>query len=428
MLFDEEILNAYPLDRPRIVSIFMLSAKNKIFSFIILIIGVGTALIIQTHRVTRLREANLFLEKGLEVAKQENRRLTSLTNFPPGSGRDNGRKTDEVKRLLLEEIPSAIHAVLKKPLGQHAASFKVIVATVDPADIAKAVAILDTFPNYEAKTKLRSLFLSRWAEIDPKAAIAVAEATSGGENRKEGMLAVAKGWAESDLNSAVSWVRNLPVSQIRNTMLQSIVTTLAESDPQKAAAMSLELPGRFQIFAAQQVAEKWAQADPDSALAWVRSLPAGGAQTRALTAASKAFAEANPQSAADLVDLLPRSNRAQFLDNIAHSWAENDLSTAIAWAQRLEGKDQEIALRGVCERWSQTDPKAAATFMERSQPALLYSLGVNWGANDPNAALEWADQLNDKKTRTEMYNAVTSGWAQFSPGRCREFRGETSCG
>jgi hypothetical protein len=354
------------------------------------------------------------------LVTRENR-SSPLTN---GTARNYGKAIDQVrdiKTLSLQEMPDAIQAVLKKPLGQRGAGFKEIVAAVHRDDIAKAVAILNTFPNYEARTKLRSLFLRRWAESDPKAAASVAEATTGGENRKEAMLAVAKGWAETNLDSAVAWVKNLPVSQIRNTMLQSIAAQLAESDPRKAATMAFELPGRFQIFATEQVAEKWAQTDPDGAMEWVQSLPAGQAQTRALTAVSKMLADANPQYAADMVNLLPQANRSQFLEYIAHSWAQNDLSAAIEWAQKIEGRDREVALRGVCEQWTESDPKAAANFMQQSRPDLLASIGMTWGRNDPNAALEWADQLADKKQQESVYVSIMAGWALNAPADAANF-------
>jgi len=64
-----------------------------------------------------------------------------------------------------------------------------------------------------------------------------------------------------------------------------------------------------------------------------------------------------------------------------------DLAGALAWAEQLEGKDRKFASPSIFEQWVQSDPKAAAAYAQKAQPYSLYTVGWNWGENDPKAAL-----------------------------------------
>jgi len=51
----------------------------------------------------------------------------------------------------------------------------------------------------------------------------------------------------------LAWAQRLPANQDRSQILQSIIATLAETNPQKAAILAMGMPGRWQMFTAEQV-------------------------------------------------------------------------------------------------------------------------------------------------------------------------------
>ncbi|MCI0539919.1 MAG: RNA polymerase sigma factor [Verrucomicrobiales bacterium] len=393
----------------------MASAKIKIAAGVIIVAGFGTTILLEERVQTRLRNDNAVLQRRVESLDQENQRLVSQANQGNAQSVDAENVAAKPRRLSLAELPAAIQAVLKKPFSQHATAFKEIIAAVDASDVPQAVAMLEKFPNFEAKTTLRSLFLSRWAETDANAAMAAAETTGDAQYRKKAVLAVARAWAGIDPDSALAWAQKLPASQDRSQILQSIIASLAETDPQRAAILAMEMPGRWKMFTAEQVAALWAQTDPDGALAWLQTLPVGEAKTRSLDAISKSLAEADPQKAAELVSSLPPPQRRHFLDEIASSWARKDLAGALAWAEQLEARDRKAASPSIFEQWVQSDPKAAAAYAQKAQPYSLYTVGWHWGENDPKAAMEWANHLPEGNDRNEMIQAIFSGWGYNSP-------------
>ena len=239
--------------------------------------------------------------------------------------------------------------------------------------------------------------------------------TADAQNRQKAVLAIAKSWAKTDFDASLTWAQQLPASQDSSEILQNVIATLAESDPQKAATLALEMPGRIRMLTARQVAEQWVQSDPDGLMAWLAGLPQGYVRTEVLTDISRSLAQANPQKAAELLGSLPPSRRTHFLDDIASSWAQDDLAGALDWAGRLEGKERKFALISICQQWAETDPKAAAVYIQKARPDVLYTVGWHWGVNDPQAAIEWANQSAKGEARDDMLNGIFRAWGTRAP-------------
>src|SRR5439155_4591430 len=200
------------------------------------------------------------------------------------------------------------------------------------------------------------------------------------------------------------WAQSLPLSFDRNHAIQRILASWVGTDPQKAADKALEMQGRWRNDTIGIVAREWANIDPDAVIAWVKTLPPGATQNTALWKCSAQLAQANPAAAADLFNSIPpqpmRDNH-QFTSEIATYWAQEDLPSALAWAEQLsEGKDRQIALMRICEQWINTDAPAAGAYAQKlpaggNRDDLLVDIAGSWANNDRPAALKWAAQLTD---------------------------------
>jgi hypothetical protein len=129
----------------------------------------------------------------------------------------------------------------------------------------------------------------------------------------------------------------------------------------------------------------------------------------------------DPQAAADLALNLDQGFiREQMLRQVAHGWAEQNSTTALAWAAGLtDADDRNSSLTDVCIQMSQTDPAAAITTATQygleNQPGLFENMMQQWAAKDPAAALGWADQLPAGNERDEVMSSLAFVEAQVSP-------------
>ena len=121
--------------------------------------------------------------------------------------------------------------------------------------------------------------------------------------------------------------------QQRNRFLGQIVSSMAQEDPSRAAALVSSLaPAGDQYGMVSQVAHAYANSDPKAAVEWLASLPEGPARRTALQSISYQLAREDPNAAIELYNKLPlgreRDNLAQTLTS---SLANQDLPKAIAW-------------------------------------------------------------------------------------------------
>ncbi len=121
---------------------------------------------------------------------------------------------------------------------------------VDPALAREAYAALE--PDGEAARRLTAHFAGRLADIDPE--------------------------------QAIEWARGLEHEQERAGAFGRIGVVISASDPERGAALVMaEMPaGSPRDRAVVQVAQRWAQAAPEAAAAWISSQPEGAARSAGL--------------------------------------------------------------------------------------------------------------------------------------------------
>lgn len=72
----------------------------------------------------------------------------------------------------------------------------------------------------------------------------------------------------------LSWLNSLPPGQTRNRAVQSVMSSLASREPEKAAEIALRFPPSFlREEAIGEVARSWARKDARAALTWTTELP-----------------------------------------------------------------------------------------------------------------------------------------------------------
>jgi hypothetical protein len=177
-------------------------------------------------------------------------------------------------------IIARMKAALGRPNSRHTyATFSKLADSIDPKNVREVLAFADGLQNPQEKSMLLSLVIGRWAEFDPKAAIAYAQNIPPGTSRNWAITSAVSGWAERDANAASAWAQQLPPGAARDQAMQTIVSALAEKDPNAALAFLQTLPaGRSRQNLYWPIFTKWTATDPAAAAERALQLPAGSSR------------------------------------------------------------------------------------------------------------------------------------------------------
>lgn len=209
-------------------------------------------------------------------------------------------------------------------------------------------------------------FFARWAEIDPLAALT--EASSWGSTGVGARLEVLRVWAEKDPEAAAAHLAAHPL--------------LFSKDLRLPGAAGSERDSAFATLA-----REWAELDPVKALAWGRSV----GQELAVV---EGCAATDPQAAIKLANSLQADLVKPALEVIAGEWAVLAPDAAAVWAKTLEGSAKDRALVRISGILSQANPESAAALMDtitddsqRSRATAV--LMEHWAAKAPEDSLAW---------------------------------------
>ncbi|MDA0767647.1 MAG: hypothetical protein O3A92_12590 [Verrucomicrobia bacterium] len=266
---------------------------------------------------------------------------------------------------------------------------------VDPQG-ALAYAIENTHGNFARQTVLAS-----WAGYDPDAAIAFAEGNFTGEGANPLLVGVIRGLAREDLNRATDLMQGLPRSRERGEALESL------------------LP----ILLAQGV---------DQALTWSQGITDEGLRGASQANIARHLAEADPVKGAELIMSLPdQDSKFRALDDITQSWAKQDLSAAMAFAEGLEPSLRGEGAEGIVAQLASTDPLQASQWLQS-----VAGEGVNldaaigrfiWEANStqPALAANWIGQMTDQRDAERNYHRFLGRWIETDAAAARAWMADT---
>jgi|GEM_PF-6358932 len=143
-------------------------------------------------------------------------------------------------------------------------------------------------------------------------------------------------WAEEQPREALAALNSLPDGELRPALFQSAAAGWANNDPASLAQYAVSLPtGESRSFALNQALEQWLMRDPVSLGEWLNTRPPG-AETDA--------------AAALLITRTDQANRST--------------QTALGWVEQIEDLDlRASALEHVLSEWAQTDLDASRQYL-----------------------------------------------------------------
>lgn len=261
---------------------------------------------------------------------------------------------------------------------------------------------------------------------DPAAAAAAREASklvrgSGGPGR-EVTLGRARGGSFEDIMKEPG----------QTARLQSLLDYYAGLDPDQfelEAEKIDDLPFSERMIASYLLFSRWAEIDPEAALAYANTMGRGGFMVRPTILQSWAstdprgaarYYEDNPREFMMMGGFRGRDGGGNAAGQIAAEWAKQNPQEALEWAQGLEGRDADAAVGSIFRQLAGEDParaaQLAAGLTDEQREGAYRSIAREWGGKDFAATEAWLNTLPAGERDAAMAEAVR-GLAGDDPQR-----------
>jgi len=165
--------------------------------------------------------------------------------------------------------------------------------------------------------------------------------------------------------------------------------------PRLGAAILERLPEPIARPLVSSLVRSWTYANPLAALDWLLDhSKLEATEPQVLGNLFERLAQVDPKSAVHRFERISADIQSQWAPILTAEWAAQDPRAAMDWAQARwqQGLGVEPLLRGT-EAWVKTDPAAAAAFLQEilptvTQPPERLELAQLWVTADPSAALD----------------------------------------
>lgn len=281
----------------------------------------------------------------------------------------------------------------------------------DPADLKAALEAInlrgDRGFGRGARFTEYSMVLEKWAQLDPKGAIAFTEGKSR-EERWLGTSTVLRTWTRTDPAAAIAWAK------------------AAGADAGVAGDQNGDRGGFGERgpSALSTVISQLAHSDLDRALTVAAGEKFDGRSRAVDTIASELLAQRGPDAARKLVDDMPAGSlRDGLVSQIAGPLAAKDGPGTAAWVLSMPASDgRSRALAETIDEWSKKDATAAGTFLAKLPPSPEFDrsrqeYADNVARTDPAGAMAWATAITEEERRLRTVAEVAQTWKrQDEPG------------
>ncbi len=310
------------------------------------------------------------------------------------------------------------------------AALSTVTNAEDAADVAVAV-IMALGADGSAVRRVTAVLAAReestsFAGLSPQPVPTPAGPLSAIAGRSALALA-AERWADLDPRRALAVARDIDDQRIRPTFEAAALRSLANVAPNEAFAglADIDTSGpNLPLFGTALV--ELARADPERLLAAVRDFPPD-ARRLAESAALQQLAQSDPAAALRHIERLPLGMERQgFMRLVARSYGKRDATAALAWAREQRGEQMLVSavIGGVAE----DDPGRALDLalalgspMERMTAV---QMAATMGARQDATAEAMANRLlaaDDPAMKDMLGFTVVAMWASRSPDRAMEW-------
>ncbi|MDZ7685986.1 MAG: hypothetical protein U5O39_14035 [Gammaproteobacteria bacterium] len=299
------------------------------------------------------------------------------------------------------------------------------------SDVGELEALLDrtlTGNDPVYRHNIASIFLERYVELDPEGAMAFVDS-----DHRFNQLAmkshVLTSWVRYDPETALDWFRSvndrrlvitagarlledptLAATGLRRQIIDIIGDEQAarilqrvemkRSDPAELFETARLMSGQDRQTRMQFAVTRWAEQDPEVAIARIRSLPDDAERERLLQIAVSTYARQDAEAALGYVQTHFPDNQNLMVQAI-NMLAARDVQRALPHAEDLQRRFGDMkALTYVLRAWANKSPRDAigyASSLTAEQQRSVYpALAHSWMRRDPAATIRWLASLGDE--------------------------------
>lgn len=295
---------------------------------------------------------------------------------------------------LREKLTMALHS--KDVISQNLVIAHLL-AQLTPENVQAALQAFEDTPRSEHRDHSFRLFMHAWAKLDGAAALdhlSHAPAHKVGGSEQWAM----SGWSQENPAAALDYVDG-QTDKRRNQLYPGLIRGWARTDLEQVRTHveQIEHPGQrkrlVNVLARSTIVDHGGAA----ALDWVnRTTANAGADDGAFrnTVFNQVFSQMRPEEAPEVAAWIDTHPDHPDLDDwvfqkVSRDYAQADADGAVDWVEkyRLSGS-------------------------ERFNYGVIGNFAGSWAKNDPNAAMEWANNMEQPSRRSSAYSQIAKHWTE----------------
>jgi RNA polymerase sigma factor (sigma-70 family) len=302
-------------------------------------------------------------------------------------------------------------------IESHARRYRELTSFIDrlrPDQFAEAARLLGD-RNKDRYTSINEyhLFLAAWTKVDVHAAL---EHVKAGDNMYH-LGRVLESWAEQDPDAALAWAEANPVGRESNVCLGYVLSGIAATDVKKAVGLIEKIPNQARRI--ETLLDLWAnfQEQADAMERLLPEIDETALRERLVERGVMMVAHSYPPAAVDLLLKHPTVGGPNRVAEVYQRWAQQMPDGAILGLKKLHpGAIREQSVMQVCFTVAMKDPAKAFRVLER-YPETATEEGVAKLATvavleDPPGMLGRIMAIQDKRLREETLPVALHQWQE----------------
>ena len=264
-------------------------------------------------------------------------------------------------------------------------------------DPLAALAAINSIPNATQREMLLQQALSSYANNDPAAALSYVQQYHPEKTNLEVNMLIQM--AYQNPVDAIPVIEAFIARTGNTSPLQPMLSRWVELDPKAALAYLATLPVSQQDSLKHTLARAYIRAQPQEGFDWLMEQASTNRQLVLTTLANAVNDKTITSAERQLEQTSDPDFRQQLLSGIARYKSRTDPQAAISWLEGYDSEPgYEVAVQRALMNWSHQDPEgAAAAISDRIEqdyaPAIASQIAANWYSSNPDDSIAWVNSL-----------------------------------
>ncbi len=342
----------------------------------------------------------------------------------PGSARSTEERTSGRSAPIAEKLQRMEAIMRGENQLDRSRALLALIDQLAPGEFEEVIAQFRALGITQNRLGEYSMLLSAWAKVDPFAALEYARNNTQGGFASSTILS---SWASIDPEAALRWAETNFDGTGANPFLVGVIRGIAESDPARATELLKGMPfGELRAEALAGMMQHILKQGPEASRTWIMALDDDRLRDGAMMRMAEPLADIDPKGTADWLVKHPGEASNRRLDDVYERWAGKDLDSAIASLNALPaGNQRSIALGGVISREASNDPKAALALMDRYpgdvNDGVVRDFVRNAAGKDPEIAANTISRITDEGQRNAAYQRMLWRWLETDMTKAQAF-------